>query len=137
MTSIEIHGRRIRAALSGFYAAAGLAHLAFPQPFLTITPDWVPYAPLVIFVTGLCELAGALGLWLCSMRRYAAIGLALYAVCVFPANIKHAVDALGASSASILEWTYHLIRLSLQPLIFWLALFAGEVTAWPFNRKKS
>ena len=67
--------------------------------------------------------------------RYAAgIGLALYALCVYPANINHAINniAIGGSTAS---WLYHGPRLALQPVFIWWALISGGVTNWPFRRK--
>jgi uncharacterized membrane protein len=97
----------------------------------------VPYPELVIPFTGACEIAGAIGLSKPVLRRYAGIGLALYAVCVFPANIKHAMDSLSAASVPPWQWVYHLIRLPLQPLLVWIALFAGGVTAWPFRRRRA
>lgn len=129
---LETWRGRSRVGLSIFYLLAGILHLAYPAPFLMITPDWVPYAPVVIAVTGLCELAGAVGLWLPPLRRPAGIGLALYAVCVFPANIKHAVDSLSAAHPSTLLWAYHVLRLPLQPVLVWIALFAGRVLSWPW-----
>jgi uncharacterized membrane protein len=77
----------------------------------------------MIAATGICEIAGAIGLLVPSTRRIAGIMLALYAVCVFPANIKHAIDDL--SSGSGLPIWYHAPRLLLQPLIRWWALWAG------------
>jgi len=47
----------MRWVLALFFAAAGVAHLYAPDALLAITPDWVPFAPQVIFITGLCELA--------------------------------------------------------------------------------
>src|SRR5258705_1519932 len=52
----------MRWILAAFYAAAGVAHLWAPDKLLAITPSWVPFAREVIFVTGLCELAGAVAL---------------------------------------------------------------------------
>ena len=57
------------------HVAAGIAHLSMPEPFLKITPDWVPFAPQVIFVTGLCELAGAVALVTRPLRRWAGAEL--------------------------------------------------------------
>lgn len=119
--------------MSVFYGLAGCLHLTFPGPFLAITPDWVPNPSSVIALTGICELLGAFGLWLPRFRRYVGIGLALYAICVFPANIKHAFDGLSADHPSTLQWAYHIVRLPLQPVIVWLALFAGRVVSWPFG----
>jgi uncharacterized membrane protein len=65
------------------------------------------------------------------LRRAAGIGLALYAICVFPANIKHAFSTLPMGDLQ-LGWWYHAPRLALQPVLVWWALFAGEVIHWPF-----
>jgi hypothetical protein len=37
--------------------AAGHAHRQVPYELLKITPNWVPFAPQVILVAGLCESA--------------------------------------------------------------------------------
>ncbi len=114
---------------------AGVAHVTSPQGFLTITPKWVPLPEWVILVTGLCEIAGAFGLILPRYRRAAAIGLAAYAVCVFPANINHALNdiALGGRHMS---WWYHGPRLLFQPVFVWWALWAGGVIDWPFGKAR-
>lgn len=136
MATVETWRRRMRPVLSAFYGLAGVLHLALPKPFLSITPSWVPYPEAVILLTGLCEITGALGLLFPALRKSAAIGLALYAVCVFPANIKHALDSLGATDHSAWVWGYHVPRLALQPFLVWLALFAGGILLWPFQNRR-
>ena len=127
-------GRTIsRWVLAAVYFAAGVFHLSTPGSFLMITPDWVPFPRDVILATGVCELAGAVGLLTRRFRRAAGIALALYAVCVFPANVKHAIDGLPPGQIQ-LGWWYHAPRLALQPVLVWWALFAGEVVTWPFKR---
>jgi len=119
--------RRIgRSVLALAYLVAGILHLAIPEAFLRIVPGWVPYPHLVVLATGACEIVGAIGLMTHRLRRAAGIGLALYAVCVFPANIKHAIDDLSGLHAG-LGWWYHGSRLALQPVLVWWALQAGGV----------
>lgn len=125
-----------RWALAAVYLAAGMLHLAMPDPFLRITPEWVPFPRQVVMGTGLCEVAGAIALLTRGLRRAAGIALATYAVCVFPANIKHAIDSLPAG-AGHLGWWYHAPRLALQPVLVWWALFAGEVVESPLARRGS
>ena len=128
-----------RTVLALFYGAAGVIHLDTPAPFLAVIPGWVPWPEQVVFLTGIAELAGAAGLvqWFSPMlRRAAAIGLALYAVCVFPANINHMLIDM-ALAEPVAGWGYHIPRMVLQPVVIWLALWAGEVTDWPFRRAKS
>jgi uncharacterized membrane protein len=120
--------------LFALYATAGVLHVTFPAPFLAITPLWVPSAPDVVLLTGFCEIAGAIGLFVPSLRKYAGIALALYAVLVFPANIKHAFDSLSAPDVSPWQWLYHGVRLPLQPFVVWLALFAGDAVTWPVQK---
>lgn len=135
MGSVDLWQMRCRAGLSVLYGTAGILHLAYPAPFVAITPIWVPNAQAVIILTGFCEIAGAIGLQVPALRRYAGTALALYAVLVFPANIKHALDSLSAPGASAWQWLYHAARLPLQPVLVWLAAFAVGFAAWPFNRK--
>ena len=116
----------LRWVLALAFLAAGVLHLVVPGPFLGITPGWVPWPDQVIRLTGVAEIAGALGLMVPRLRQAAGVGLALYAVCVFPANIKHAMDTLGDPDA-VLGWTYHGPRLVFQPVIVWWCLWAGEV----------
>ncbi|MDQ0463834.1 putative membrane protein [Caulobacter ginsengisoli] len=112
------------------YAAFGVFHLVASQRFLPIMPDWVPYPLLVIQLTGLAEIAGGLGLQIPALRRWAGIGLALYAVCVFPANLHHAFDHVTVPGLPS-NWWYHGPRLALQPVLVWLALVAAGVVRWP------
>jgi uncharacterized membrane protein len=120
--------------LAAAYLVAGVAHLRSPAGFVAITPRWVPWPHEVVAFTGVCELAGAVGLLVPWTRRAAAIGLALYALCVWPANINHALSDIPLGGVH-LGWWYHGPRLALQPVIIWWALWAGGVTDWPFRAR--
>lgn len=121
-----------RWVLVAVYLLAGVIHLRNPHFFMKITPAWVPQPQAVILATGACEIAGALALLFPRTRKLAGVMLALYAVCVFPANVKHAIDDLSAATG--LSVWYHAPRLLAQPFIVWWALIAGDVTRWPFGR---
>ncbi|WP_164118233.1 DoxX family protein [Sphingorhabdus sp. Alg239-R122] len=120
--------------LALLYLAAGIMHIRSPAGFLAITPDWVPYPEQVVFITGVAEIAGAIGLMTQHWRRAAGIGLALYAFCVWPANINHAVNDIAVGGRT-LGWGYHAPRLLLQPVIIWWALWASGGTNWPFGQR--
>ena len=123
--------------IATLYVVAGIAHLVAPQPFLTIMPDWVPEPEAVIFWTGIAELCGAFGLAQSvrpDLRKAAAIGLAAYAVCVFPANIRHFAMDMARPDLG-LGLAYHVPRMFAQPVLIWLTLWAGRVIDWPFTRR--
>lgn len=125
----------LRLLLALFYMVAGIAHLRSPGGFLAITPEWVPFPEAVVALTGVAEILGAIGLMIPRLRAAAGIGLAAYAVCVFPANINHALNDI-AIGGTTLSWWYHGPRLLLQPLFVWLALWVGHVIDWPFSEPR-
>ena len=127
----------LRWLLAAFYAFAGYAHVANPEPFLGIMPGWVPYPGAVVFWTGVAELFGAAALvqpWSTSLRTWGAVGLAAYAICVFPANINHFAMDIARTDGGGLGLGYHVPRMFAQPILVWLALWTGGVIDWPLKR---
>ena len=124
----------LRWLLAIVFALAGYFHIVSPEPFLAITPDWVPMAEQVILLTGIAEFLGAAGLMVPALRGPAGWGLAAYTVCVFPANINHAV--IDLTNGTGLPLAYHLPRLLFQPVILWACMWAAELIDWPFGRRR-
>jgi uncharacterized membrane protein len=126
--------RVMRWIMAGFYMLAGILHLTNPGALFPITPDWVLFPREVILVTGICEIAGAIALLTRRLRWIAGVMLALYAVCVFPANLKHAVEGVHLPPVPD-SWWYHGPRLVLQPVLAWWALFGAGVIDWPAHAR--
>ena len=125
----------MRWLMAAFYLAAGIGHLMRPDAFLPIVPDWVPLPRETILITGLCELAGTVALLTPRLRKLAGFALALYALCVWPANIKHAVEGINLPPIPD-TWWYHGPRLAFQPVLIWWALFCSGGIDWPCRRTK-
>ena len=123
----------MRWALATFYTAAGIVHLLAPAPLLAITPSWVPFPSEVIFATGVFELMASAALVSGRFRKWAGVLMAIYAICVWPANFKHAIDGIDLPFVSS-SWWYHVPRLALQPVIAWWALFCAGAINWPAKR---
>jgi uncharacterized membrane protein len=126
----------MRWAMALFYFVAGVLHLRGPEALLPIMPDWVPAPREVILFTGACEIAGALALVTRPLRWWAGVMLALYAACVFPANIKHAVYDIQLPQLPT-SWWYHGPRLALQPVLIWWPFYSAQIVSWPFARRPS
>ncbi len=122
----------LRTALAIIYILAGCLHIAKASAFMAIMPPWVPFPREVIIVTGICEILGGEGLLLPVVRRLSGIMLAIYAVCVFPANLYHALAHVHVPPLPD-SWWYHAPRLLAQPVVVWWALFAGGVISCPFG----
>ncbi len=116
------------------YFTAGVIHVRTPEAFLPIVPDWVPFPRETVLVTGVCEILGAVALFIPRLRWLAGCALAAYAVAVYPANIKHAIEGVKLAG-STLGWGYHAPRLLFQPVFVWWALFAGAVVDWPWRHR--
>lgn len=128
----------LRWLLAALYAFAGYMHFAKPGPFVSITPGWVPYPDAVVFWTGVAEVLGAVALvqpFSRPLRQAAGIGLALYALCVWPANINHFAMDMAREDGG-LGLAYHVPRMFAQPLVIWLALWVAEVPM-PWSRKQT
>jgi uncharacterized membrane protein len=83
----------LRDALAVMLLFTGSAHFTpMKEDLIRTTPQWVPRPRAMVFFTGLCELAGAIGLVIPETRRAAGIALILFFIAVLPANI-HAARA--------------------------------------------
>jgi uncharacterized membrane protein len=123
----------LRRALILLYGGIGAVHIAAPEKLMPIMPGWVPEPHLVILATGLCEIAGAVALMTPRLRRAAGFGLALYAACVFPANLKQALEGIHVEGLPD-SWWYHGPRLAFQPVLIWAALYASGLLDWPLRK---
>jgi uncharacterized membrane protein len=122
----------MRVSMAALYFVAGVLHLTVTAKFLLIVPAWIPYPRETVVLTGVCELLGAVALFIPRLRTLAGVMLAAYAVAVFPANIKHAFEGVHVEGLPDSLW-YHGPRLLLQPVLVWWALFASGVVSWPFR----
>ena len=121
--------------LAAIYVPFGCLHLVAPQSMLAIMPPPLPFKLQLILFTGACEIAGGIGLLIPRTRRPAAIWLAIYAVCVWPANIYQALWGVHVPPLPD-SWWYHGPRLAFQPVLVWLPLLAAGIIDWPLKRSR-
>jgi len=79
--------------LAGIFGASGVIHLARPQTYEPLMPDYVPAHREVILASGVLELLCAGGLLNPGTRQLAGWASVALLLGVYPANIKMAVDA--------------------------------------------
>jgi uncharacterized membrane protein len=106
--------------LALFFMVAGMFHFLFIANYEGIMPPWLPWHRALVIVSGLCEVAGGLGVLWHATRSYARYGLIALCLAVFPANVQMLLNAQVAH-ASALWLTLLWIRLPLQILlIVWI-----------------
>lgn len=111
--------RILRWILAAFMVAAGINHFVNPDPYVAMMPRELPAALALVYVSGVAEIAGGLGLLHPRTRVLAAWGLVLLLVAVFPANLNMAVNQLPLGDDPVPSWALW-ARLPLQGvLIAW------------------
>jgi uncharacterized membrane protein len=92
-----------RDALSLMLVFTGVSHFTFmAKHFVRMMPPSIPSARGMVYFTGVCEIAGAVGLLLPEFRRAAAYALITFFLTVLPANI-HAARAGVMLRGSVLQ----------------------------------
>lgn len=117
--------RRARAIsrwlLTLFMVGAGINHFVSPAPYVGMMPAALPAPLTLVYLSGIAEIFGGLGLILPATRRLAAWGLAALLIAVFPANLNMAVNHLPLGARELPSWALW-ARLPLQGVLIWWAL---------------
>jgi uncharacterized membrane protein len=106
--------------LAVFFIVAGVCHFAFPAPYLAIMPPFLPCPDGLVWISGIAEIAGGVGVLSGTTRRIAGCGLIALLIAVFPANIYAVFAGMKINGWTVPAWLLWL-RLPFQPaLILWV-----------------
>lgn len=82
-----------------------------------------PFTPVAwVWVTGVAEIAGGLGLLFEPTRAVAGVALAVFLVCVFPANAYAARHRDRFGAVAVPFWPRLAMQLALIALVLWVGL---------------
>lgn len=70
-----------------WFISGGVYHFIDANFFLDIMPPYIPFHLAAVYVSGVFEILGALGLLFARTRRLAGMGLFILTIAVSPANI--------------------------------------------------
>ncbi|OKH22273.1 DoxX family protein [Chroogloeocystis siderophila] len=109
----------LRVILAGSIVVVGLLHFAVPEIFVRIIPFFLPYPLALVYISGIFEILGGIGLLVPTVSRAAAWGLVALFIAVFPANINMAVNHIHIDGIPDSPW-FQVVRLPFQAvLIAW------------------
>ncbi|MCA9675578.1 MAG: DoxX family protein [Kofleriaceae bacterium] len=94
----------LRWLLTVAMVAVGISHFVRPETYVAMVPDALPWHLALVYVSGVAEICGGLGLILPRTRRAAAWGLILLYLSVFPANVNMAVNHLPLGGEPVPTW---------------------------------
>ena len=115
------------AGIAILFIGAGILHFVRPAPYAGIVPYMLPHPLVLVYVSGLAELAGGIGVLIPQVRILAGRGLILLLIAVLPANVQMLVSARAAHAPHWFEAILWL-RLPVQGLLIawvWRATLYG------------
>jgi uncharacterized membrane protein len=125
---IGIFAGTSRMALATIFVVAGVLHFTITETYVGVMPPYLPWPRELVRVSGVCQVAGGVGLCVPRLRRVAGWGLVLLLVAVWPANL-HMYTEARSSGAPAWRETLLLLRLPLQLVLIWWVWKAAELPA--------
>lgn len=123
---LQSHRFKARLAFATSFVLVGLTHLLFPEKLIYMIDGFLPYAYLLVLVSGVVEIALGILLLVPQYRRLAAWGIIILLLFMFPANVNVAINHLSAPGGLPSAPWYVWSRLLFQPLyiawVWWAAL---------------
>lgn len=118
----------VRVGVALMFLFTGATHFsAMKYDYAAMIPPPLTGAMPVIYLTGLLQIAGAIGLLLPKWRRWAGVGLFLLLVAMFPANVYAALNGVsfrGEPPTGV--WLRALIQAVFIAAVWWSAVSAAK-----------
>lgn len=89
-----------RISMSVMLTFTSIAHFIYTEGMAMMLPEFIPFKTEVIYLTGLIEIAAAIGLLIPRLRTITAWLLILFFVLILPANIYSALEQVNYQNAS-------------------------------------
>ena len=122
-----------RVGLAVMFAFTGSTHFtAMKHDYAAMVPPPLTGQLWVIYVTGLLEIAGAIGLLVPKTRRLAGICLCLLLLALFPANVHAALNAINFRGEPPTDiWLRTLVQLVFLVATWWSTIVARRQSVVP------
>ncbi len=109
--------------MSLLYVIAGILHFVRPETYVRIMPPYLPAPLTLVYLSGVAEVLLGLAVLLPSVRVWAAWGIILLLIAVFPANWYMAVSGKFSHTPAWILWG----RLPFQlVLMYWAYTFTKK-----------
>ena len=111
-----------RYVLGVSFFSVGVAHFVTPDPFVSIMPPYLPWHLELVYLSGIFEILGGLGISLERTRRFSAWGLLALLVAVYPANIHMLVNDVyidGFPKSRLGLWLRMPLQFVWMFLVYW------------------
>lgn len=114
--------------LASSFIFVGIKHFTNPAFFDAIVPPYLPSPRLLVYLSGIFEVAGGIGILIPALRQTARWGLIALLIAVFPANLHMAIHPNAFVDSGIPLWALYL-RLPLQAVLIAWVYWSGRPAA--------
>jgi uncharacterized membrane protein len=114
--------------LASSFILVGIRHFTNPAFFDAIVPPYLPSPRSLVYLSGVFEVAGGVGILIPGLRQTARWGLVALLIAVFPANLHMAIHPAAFVDAGIPLWALYL-RLPLQAVLIAWVYWSGRPAA--------
>lgn len=109
----------LRGILAVAITIVGITHFTHPEQYARIVPPVFQYPVAMVYISGIFEILGGIGLLIPFVSVFAAWGLVSLFIAVFPANLYQAIHSIPIDGIP-----HH-------PLLYWFRLpFQAVLIAW-------
>lgn len=116
---------RARAGLTLFFLFTSLGHFIRTEEMSAMVPPNIPYRVELIYLSGMLEFLGAIGVWISRLMRVTGLCLILMLICLLPANIYSAINHVDFGGHGVGP-AYLLVRVPFQLFVICWTYFATE-----------
>jgi len=120
-------------ALAVMFLFTGTTHFTdMKQDYLAMIPDPLPRTFWLIYLTGVLEISGAVGLLVTALRRTASICLAVLLLAMFPANVHASLNEIpfrGQPPTAL--WLRAFLQAGFVGLLMWVSVIGEHRTGDP------
>ena len=117
---------RARVGLSLFFLFTGIGHFIRTEPMAAMLPAAVPYRVELIYLSGVFEIMGAIGVWIPKLMKITGVCLILMMIALLPANIYSAFNHVRFGGHEYGPG-YLLVRVPFQLFVIVWIYFATEL----------
>jgi uncharacterized membrane protein len=113
-----------RTVLGILFISASTFHFTAQDVEMQLIPRSLPLRRAALYITGVFELLGGVGVLIPRFQVAAGRGLAALLIAIFPANVYHTINRKrfhGMTRAPL----YHIVRWLLQGVLIWWALWCS------------
>ena len=113
-------------AIAVLFTGAGLAHFLWPSVFVRIVPPYLPRPLLLVYLSGVAEVLGGIGVLVPALRPYAGWGLLLLLCAVVPVHVYMVRHPEAFSQIPLWALSARLpLQFVLMAWVYWAACRSG------------